>query len=220
MPDTSHLLMFMLAGLLLNLTPGPDVFYIMGHSMRAGRRAGLVASAGVLTGCLVHVLLAAAGLSALVAASPLVFSVLKGLGAAYLVYIGVGMLRTLWHPVPEDEAGQGAAWSSGNRVSLSRIYRQGFLSDVLNPKTALFFLAFLPQFVTPGTAHPGLALLLLGLLFTFNSAIFCALWAVLTARLGATRTLRRAMHWFEGLAGAVIILFGLRVAFADAPATH
>ncbi|WP_373684609.1 LysE family translocator [Ramlibacter montanisoli] len=169
MPDAQNLVLFIAAGLLLNLTPGPDVLYIVSNALRSGARAGVVAGLGITAGCFVHVFAAAVGVSALLAASATAFTVLKWVGAAYLVYVGV---RLLLARVPSVGWGESEAepqrWGSlrsppayGNR-SLLAVFRGGFLTNVLNPKVAIFFLAFVPQFIAPDTEHKALAFVLLG----------------------------------------------------------
>ena len=209
-------LLFIAAGVLLNLTPGPDVFFIIAHAARRGVRAGVVAALGISAGCCVHVLAAAVGVSALVAASATAFGVLKWLGAIYLVYVGTRMVI----------AGLGGSGPSGARggaadalVPLVTVFRRGFLTNVLNPKVALFFLAFVPQFIAPGSAHAPAMFLLLGLLFTFNSTLVNTGWACAAAwaarRAGA---MQRAMRWLDGVAGSLFIGFGVKLALTDAPA--
>ena len=209
-------LLFIAAGVLLNLTPGPDVFFIIAHAARRGVRAGVVAALGISAGCCVHVLAAAVGVSALVAASATAFGVLKWLGAIYLVYVGTRMVI----------AGLGSSGPSGARggvadalVPLVTVFRRGFLTNVLNPKVALFFLAFVPQFIAPGSAHAPAMFLLLGLLFTFNSTLVNTGWACAAAwaarRAGA---MQRAMRWLDGVAGSLFIGFGVKLALTDAPA--
>jgi threonine/homoserine/homoserine lactone efflux protein len=215
MPDTTHLLLFIAAGWLLNLTPGPDVLYIVSSALRSGVRAGMVAALGIVSGCFVHVFAAALGVGALLATSATAFAVLKWVGAAYLVWMGVKLLRSRGGGsaiVPtEVRAGPLA-------VDLWRVYRQGFLTNVLNPKVALFFLAFVPQFIAPGTDDKVTAFLLLGLLFNLNSLpinfgyAWLAGWA--SRRVG---TVRRAMHWMDRAAGLMFIGFGLRLAMSDNP---
>lgn len=211
--DTHQLLLFIAAGLVLNLTPGPDVFYILAHALRSGARAGIVAAAGITAGCFVHIFAAAIGVSALLATSAMAFTVLKWVGAAYLMVVGLRMLLSR----------QGGALPSGvpgvAAVPLGRIFTQGFLTNALNPKVALFFLAFVPQFIAPDVENKGLAFLLLGLLFNFNGFWVNALWALLAAwtarRVGAVQ---RGLHWLERAAGALFIGFGLKLALSDNPA--
>jgi len=215
MPDTTHLLLFIAAGWLLNLTPGPDVLYIVSSALRCGVRAGLVAALGIVSGCFVHVFAAALGVGALLATSATAFTLLKWAGAAYLVWMGIKLLLARGGAssiVPADvKAGPVA-------VNLWRVFRQGFLTNVLNPKVALFFLAFVPQFIAPGTDDKVTAFLLLGLLFNVNSLpinfgyAWLAGWA--SRRVGAVQ---RAMHWMDRAAGVMFIGFGLRLAMSDNP---
>ncbi|WP_374409871.1 LysE family translocator [Hydrogenophaga sp.] len=212
MPDTTHLLMFIAAGWLLNLTPGPDVLYIVSSALKSGVRAGIVAALGIVSGCFVHVFAAALGVGALLAASSTAFTVLKWVGAAYLMWMGVKLLRT--------KGGSSVVPTAAQRepANLGRIFRQGFLTNVLNPKVALFFLAFVPQFIAPGTENKVTAFLLLGLLFNLNSLpinfgyAWLAGWA--SRRVG---TVQRAMHWMDRAAGVMFIGFGLKLALSDNP---
>lgn len=211
MPELPQLLLFIAAGWLLNLTPGPDVLYIVSHGLRSGARAGMVAALGIISGCFVHVFAAAAGLSALLATSATAFTVLKWIGAAYLLWMGVKLLLSRGGRLSLDEG-------SPPETDLWAVWRRGFLTNVLNPKVALFFLAFVPQFIRPDAAHPALSFLLLGVLFNLNSLpinlgyAWLAAWAV--RRL---HTLQRAMGWMDRAAGALFIGFGLRLAFTDHP---
>ena len=213
MPDTQHLLIFIAAGWLLNLTPGPDVLYIVTHSLRSGARAGIVAGLGITTGCFVHVFAAAVGVGALLAASATAFTVLKWLGAAYLVWLGLRALFARGDPpeLPVQDAGRPPA-------SLLSVYLGGFWTNVLNPKVALFFLAFVPQFIAPGTTDKALVFVLLGVLFNLNSIPVNSGWALLAAwmarRVGAVQ---RGMRRLERVAGLMFIGFGLRLALADNP---
>lgn len=211
-----HLLLFAAAGILLNLTPGPDVLYIVTHALRSGARAGMVAACGITAGCFVHIAAAALGVSALMAASATAFTVLKWAGAAYLVWVGVGMLLA--------RKVDGAAWvSPGPDVargasSLKRIFLQGFWTNALNPKVALFFLAFLPQFISPGVESKTMAFLFLGLVFNFNGLWVNLGWALAAAWLaGRVGAVQRGMHWLERAAGAMFVGFGLKLALTDNP---
>jgi threonine/homoserine/homoserine lactone efflux protein len=203
-----HVWVFVFAAWALNLTPGPDVFYMVTSTLRGGFRSGLVAIAGVLTGCLVHVAAATVGISALVAASATAFMVLKWVGAAYLLYIGFKMLTSKASAVPAD--------GDVSRVALRTVFVQGFWSNALNPKVALFFLAFLPQFIAPNAAHPTLGFLTLGLMFIANSIPimlgFVALAAWASQRLSV---LQRGLSWIERAAGALFIGFGLKLALSE-----
>lgn len=211
MPDLPQLLLFIAAGWLLNLTPGPDVLYIVSHGLRHGARAGMVAALGIVSGCFVHVFAAAAGLSALLAASATAFTVLKWVGAAYLLWMGVKLLFSRGGRLDLNNA-------HATQTDLWLVWRRGFLTNVLNPKVALFFLAFVPQFIRPDATHPALAFLLLGVLFNLNSLpinlgyAWLAAWA--TRRLHA---LQSAMGWMDRIAGLMFIGFGLRLALAEHP---
>ncbi len=186
----NNLYLFIAAGLLLNLTPGPGVLYIVANGVRGGARAGVAAALGITAGCFVHIAAAAIGISALIAASATAFTVLKWVGAAYLVYVGVSMLlprkkhnaiinganytyrtRAIGQndrqnrPNP-DLSNPSSLFSPGD---LKPVFIQGFWTNALNPKVALFFLAFLPQFIAPDAANQTLSFALLGLLFNLNA---------------------------------------------------
>jgi len=215
MPDTPHLLMFIAAGWLLNLTPGPDVLFIVSNALKSGVRAGLVAALGIVSGCFVHVVAAALGVGALLATSATAFTVLKWVGGAYLVWMGLRLLLSragaspivATEPVPDHAP-----------ADLRRIYLRGFLTNVLNPKVALFFLAFVPQFIAPDAPDKVTAFLLLGLLFNINSLpinfgyAWLAAWAA-----KRVHVVQRAMHWLDRLAGVMFLGFGLKLAMSDNP---
>ena len=215
----NHLPLFILSGWLLNLTPGPDVFYILANRLRGGWRAGVVAALGITAGCFVHIFAAAVGVSALITASATAFTVLKWLGAAYLVWVGVQMLRASTPKNATNLIAASADEISANGLkSLKTVFIQGFWTNALNPKVALFFLAFLPQFITPGAPQPTLAFLLLGLLFNLNAVPINLGYALLAAwaarRMGAVR---RGMHWLERCAGALFVGFGIKLALSAKP---
>ena len=215
MPDLQHLLLFLAAGLLLNLTPGPDVLYIVSQSLRAGARAGVVAGLGITAGCFVHVFAAAVGVGALLAASATAFAVLKWAGAAYLLWVGIRLLVTR-----SSDAGWGAPQASASGLEarpLKQVFRGGFLTNVLNPKVAIFFLAFVPQFIAPGAAHQALDFVALGILFNINSAIVNCAWALAAAWMARQGAVQRGIHWLDRAAGAMFLAFGLRLALADNP---
>lgn len=213
MPHGHTLLLFVAAGWLLNLTPGPDVLYIVSHSLRGGTRAGLAASLGVGAGCLVHVTAAAVGVSALLAASASAFTVLKLAGAAYLLWTGVRILLA-GEPARRDLAGAGA---SGGRRPLRLVFRGGFLTNALNPKVALFFLAFVPQFIAADAADKPLAFALLGLVFTANTIVLNSGWALAAAWLARRGAVQQWLRWLDRAAAVLFIGFGLKLALAEAP---
>ena len=178
MPDAQNLVLFIAAGLLLNLTPGPDVLYIVSNALRSGARAGVVAGLGITAGCFVHVFAAALGVSALMAASATAFTVLKWAGAAYLLWIGVKLLFAKAAPVVLGCATRSPAYGA---PSFGAIFRGGFLTNVLNPKVAIFFLAFVPQFIAPEAPNKALTFILLGTLFNINSVPVNSGWALAAA---------------------------------------
>jgi RhtB (resistance to homoserine/threonine) family protein len=211
--------LFILAGWALNLTPGPDVFYMVTHSLKSGWRAGAMAAAGITAGCFVHIAAATVGLSALITASATAFTVLKWVGAAYLVYVGWQMVASKVNPDAINLVAARAidSWADGRKHYIN-VFKQGFLTNVLNPKVALFFLAFLPQFISPTSAHPTLAFLFLGVLFNMNSIPvsvgYVALASWVNQRVGVVQ---RGLHWLERAAGALFIGFGIKLALGDTP---
>ena len=210
-PDPTSLGIFVLAALALLLTPGPAVLYIVARSIDQGRRAGLVSMLGVHTGTLVHVAAAAAGLTALLAASAAAFSTVKYLGAAYLVYLGI---RKLLDRAPDA----GGRQAGGPR--LGRAFLDGVVVNVLNPKTALFFLAFLPQFVDVARGHVGTQILVLGGLFVSLGLITDGSYA-LTAG-SAAQWLRRHQRFVTGerwVSGGMYIGLGVAAAVASGQRT-
>jgi threonine/homoserine/homoserine lactone efflux protein len=205
-----ELWLFIVSGLLLNITPGPDTAYIVGRSLQLGWRGGVVAALGISSGCLFHVFAAAIGLSALLAASSAAFTLVKWAGAAYLCFIGVKML------LARTATAVAAATSGAGSISLRQVFLQGALTNVLNPKVALFFLAFLPQFVAADAPHKAVAFALLGLIFIFNGTLWCIGVAVFTA--GAAHRFRhsnRAIGWTNRGLGGLFVYLGIRVATAE-----
>lgn len=214
MPDLSHLLLFIAAGWLLNLTPGPDVFYIVTHALRSGARAGIVAGLGITAGCFVHIFAAALGVGTLLATSAGAFTVLKYVGAAYLVYLGLRMLFAGAAPRTDLTALAGA----GPARDLKAVFLGGFWTNVLNPKVALFFLAFVPQFIAPGAGDKMLAFVLLGVLFNLNAIPVNIGWALAGAWMARRSAVQQGLRWLDRVAGALFIGFGVRLALSDAPA--
>jgi threonine/homoserine/homoserine lactone efflux protein len=208
MLGTHDLALFVLSGLLLNLTPGPDTLYIVGRSTTQGWRAGAVAALGIGAGIFVHIAAAAAGLSAILAASGAAFTVIKIAGAIYLVYVGISLLRSSRSTASEYAAVPAPA-------SLRTIFLQGFLTNVLNPKVALFFLAFLPQFVEPGAPSKALSFLFLGVIFNLNGTLWNLFVAWSCARIGGAAARHGVFsRWFNRCVGGLFVWLGLRLAFS------
>jgi threonine/homoserine/homoserine lactone efflux protein len=206
-PNATSIGVFAVAAILLLLTPGPAVLYIVSRSVEQGRLAGLASVCGITTGTLVHVLAAALGLSALLASSVLAFAVIKYAGAAYLIYIG---LRRILIRTDTPGAQRGLP-----RRSLGRLYCDGFVVNLLNPKTALFFLAFLPQFVDPSRGAVASQIVFLGLLFTLMGLMSDGLYALVAGTAG--RWVKRKGHflrWERYVTGGVFIGLGVTAAFA------
>jgi threonine/homoserine/homoserine lactone efflux protein len=203
MPPAQQLIAFVVAGLLLNLTPGPDVLYIVARSTSQGRSAGLVSALGIGAGCLVHVTAAAAGLSALMVQLPVAYQVVRWVGAAYLVWLGARAIMQKRTPLtPQVTAAQ----------PLARIFWQGVLTNVLNPKVALFFLAFLPQFTDPARGSLGAQFLELGLLFDLNATFVNFAFALAASRFGDWLRKRFDIaHVLNKITGGIFIALGLRL---------
>lgn len=207
MPDLHSLALFAGAGLLLNLTPGPDVLYIVGRSVSQGRGAGVVSALGIGAGCLVHVTAATLGLSALMLALPAAYDVVRLAGAAYLIWLGVKALRA---------ASSAFDVKALAAVPLRRIFWQGVLTNALNPKVALFFLAFLPQFADPRRGPLAPQILLLGALFTVNGTLVCIAYALLASRIGAwLKTRYGVTRLLDRATGVLFIALGVRLALLE-----
>jgi threonine/homoserine/homoserine lactone efflux protein len=206
---THDLWLFVLSGFLLNITPGPDTLYIVGRGSTQGGRAGAVAALGIGAGTLVHICAAALGLSAILAASATAFTAVKLIGAAYLLYVGISLIRS----AGASETSPGAI--PVRPASIRGIFVQGFLTNVLNPKVALFFLAFLPQFVASDASSKPLAFLFLGGIFDFNGTLWNLFVAWSTARLSSRLAPSAAFkRWFNRCVGSVFVFIGIRLALA------
>jgi threonine/homoserine/homoserine lactone efflux protein len=206
MPDTTSLIVFMTATLALNLTPGPDMLYVIARSVGQGQRAGVVSALGIGAGCLAHTFAAAFGLSALLMSSVVAYEIVKYAGAAYLIYLGVRAL------LDKSQLQQPAELEP---TSLAHIFYQGLITNVLNPKVALFFLAFLPQFAKAENGSVAWQILLLGFLFNVSGTLVNIVVALLGGRIGEVFKRRpafaQAQRW---LTGGVFIALGMRLAFA------
>ena len=206
-PNATSLGVFAVAAILLLLTPGPAVLYIVARSVEQGRIAGLASVCGITTGTLFHVLAAALGLSALLASSALAFAVVKYAGAGYLIYIGVRRILSRAE-APAEQAHR-------PRRSVGRLYRDGVVVNLLNPKTALFFLAFLPQFVDPSRGAVAFQIAFLGLLFALMGLTSDGLYAIAAGTAG--RWVKRNSHylrWERFVTGGVFIGLGVTAALA------
>ncbi len=202
MPELSSLVTFAIATLILNLTPGPDMMYVVARSVGQGRRAGIVSALGIGAGCLAHTLAAALGIAALLRAWPFAYEIVRYAGAAYLIYLGVRLLARR-----RPTSAPGGLPSE----SLAAIFRQGVITNVLNPKVALFFLAFLPQFVSPAKGAVGLQMAALGLYFDFSGTLVNLGVALLAGVAGNFLRCGRRSEFAERSSGAVYIALGLRV---------
>jgi RhtB (resistance to homoserine/threonine) family protein len=202
-----HYWLFIATAIVLILTPGQDTFFILGRSLAGGRAAGVAAALGVSAGTVVHTILAALGLSALLATSPYAFMAVKLAGAAYLLYIGVKALlaRTALAP-GADAAENGGRWPA---------FRQGIVTNLLNPKVALFFLALMPQFIDAGSTSKVAAFLALGLTFVTLGVLWCCVLAIGAAKLrGAFLRRPSIASWLNRVAGAMFIGLGIKLATA------
>ncbi len=215
--QSHHLVLFALAGVVLNLTPGPDVLLVVRHALRSGARAGFFAGLGVAAGCLVHVSAGALGLSALLAGSSQGFALLKWLGAAYLLYVAWGLLRSALTPRSSSFF---ADSSVQPMVSAHGVFLQGFGTNVLNPKVALFFLAFVPQFIPTDANDKPLYFLALGILFAANGLLVSSAYAWGAAWMARrVAQLQSALRVLDGVAACMFMAFGIELALSDAPSS-
>ncbi len=206
LPGPAELAVFATAVAVLNATPGVDFVLTVSRTLQGGHRAGFAAAAGITAGCVVHALAAAFGLAALLALHPQAFVAIQWAGAAYLVWLGVQMLRSAWQggaaTTTAAEATARSAWAD---------FRTGLLTNVLNPKVALFFLAFLPPFVPADSPAKTLSFLLLGAWFVLQGGLFLALLVLLAARLSRLGTPGTVKRLLEATGGLLFIALALRV---------
>jgi threonine/homoserine/homoserine lactone efflux protein len=196
---------FLLAAIALNILPGQDSLYILGRSLSQGRTAGIVSMLGVGAGCLVHITAAAIGLYAVLALWPMAFTAITVLGALYLIWLGISTWAKRKERLPgvTCSGGPGSSWV---------IYRQGFLTNLLNPKVALFFIAFLPSFIDPGTPYGPLSFLFLGCTFLFTGTVWCLILVLgASAFAGALRHNPKIQAGFDLFASIVFILLGVGI---------
>ncbi len=210
MPEVSTLLLFAAAAISINLTPGPDMLYVIARSLGQGRRAGIVSALGLSIGYVVHTLLAASGLAALLASAPNAYHAIRIAGALYLIYLGV---RALWpqRGAPDRRVEMPAA-AIADDVRWPAIFRQGTLTSTLNPSIAVFFLAFLPGFVDPARGTVAGQVIALGLLFNATATTTHTVIALLAGTAGDwLRRREGAGRWQRRFSAAVLILLGVRV---------
>ncbi len=207
-PGTAPLAIFLVAALALNISPGPDMLYVISRSLGQGRRAGIVSALGIGAGTLVHTFVAAIGLSAILLSLPIAYELIRYAGAAYLVYLGLRMLLVKNIGRATSEPG-----GSTNNYSLRSLFRQGVTTNVLNPKVALFFLAFLPQFVDQSKGAVALQMILLGLLFDTSGTSVNVIVATLAGRVSDSLKNRSGFSRFQKIGPAcILIALGLLVA--------
>lgn len=200
------IILFTSAGLLLNITPGPDMVYTATRSATQGRNAGIVSALGIGTGTIFHIFAAAFGLSAILMYSSAAYEIIKWIGAVYLVYLGIKTILTRNDQIKTDGL---------KKDSLKKIYTQGVLTNILNPKVALFFLAFLPQFVDASSGNVTFQILLLGFIFDTTGTIINSIVAVFFSKLGGlinqSPKIKRVQSWFTG---SVFIGLGITLALS------
>lgn len=206
----SSLALFLIATLILALAPGPDLLYITTRGLSQGAMAGLISALGVHTGVLIHTIIASLGLSALIASSTMGFSLVKYAGAAYLCYLGI---RTLFFSKGENSNEQCIS-----NAALKKIFYQGIITDVLNPKVILFFLAFFPQFIDPSSSSAHIDILMLGLMFVLVAFPIDAAVGLFAGSVGKQiHHCKQRMQWGKWMTGSAFILLGIGTAFTSPP---
>lgn len=200
--------LFIISGLLLNIMPGPDSLLIMTRSATQGWRAGVAASLGIGAGTMVHIFAAALGLSAVLSTSATAFTVVKLVGAAYILYMAVGLLRS-------RKASAETKAPVLQALPYRKIFAQGFLTNVLNPKVALFFLAFVPQFIALDAPSKAIAFVILGCIFNFNGMLWCCGLALTTAKASERLKLNPSVSlWLKRFTGGLFVWLGVKLALS------
>jgi len=226
LPGPGELALFAAAVAVLNATPGADVLLTVTRTLQGGVRAGMAAALGIGAGCIVHAMAAAFGLAALLALHPAAFTALQWAGAAWLAWLGIGLLRQAWRPVPTAPSVSASPLAPASAAGAGAVprdarplwaeFRSGLLTNVLNPKVALFFLAFLPQFVPASTPSKTAAFLLLGAWFALQGTLFLALLVLLAARLSRWQAAAAARRTLGTLGGLLFMALALRLLAARA----
>ncbi|WP_298424785.1 LysE family translocator [uncultured Kordia sp.] len=197
---------FIIAGLILNITPGADTMYILGRSISQGKKAGILSVLGISTGAIFHIIFATLGLSIILAKSATAFEFVKYLGAAYLIYLGI---KTILNKSEETFELN----SKNEIVNYKKIYFSGVLTNILNPKVALFFLAFLPQFIDPNYVQNSLPFLLLGITFLLTGTIWCLILALFASKLSnRIRKNYKIKVWLDKITGGIFVALGIKLA--------
>jgi threonine/homoserine/homoserine lactone efflux protein len=205
---TDEFLLFALASLMLNITPGNDMLYVASRSASQGIKAGVVSALGIAGGCIVHLLAAVVGLSAIIASSAIAFDIIKYAGAAYLIYLGIKIFISKQNKFSIPEKAE--------KKSLVNLFWQGVLTNVLNPKVALFFLAFLPQFIHPENGNAAMQILLLGLWFNFSGTIVNIIVAMLFGKLGNWFGNKQGfIKWQHKITGLILVGLGIKLALSS-----
>lgn len=197
---------FLIAGLILNLTPGADTMYILGRSIAQGKKAGVLSALGISTGAVFHIIFATLGLSIILAKSALAFEIVKYLGAAYLIFLGLKLLF-------KKTEGKFKLQKEKNIVNYKKIYFSGIMTNMLNPKVALFFLAFLPQFIDPNYVQNSLPFLILGFTFLLTGTIWCLILALFASKLSdRIRENYKIKMWLDKVTGGIFVALGIKLA--------
>lgn len=203
---------FVLAAILLNLTPGTDTMYIITRSVSHGSAAGFYSVLGIISGILVHTVFAALGLSIILINSPLAFTIVKYIGASYLCYLGIKMLMSKQPPLLANHLPKNSQSAPASSIAHWQIYKQGVLTNVFNPKVALFFLAFFPQFIDPSYAHSALSFLILGLSFALTGFVWCSCLALLASKFSANLRKNPAIEVIlNKISGVVFVGLGVKL---------
>lgn len=203
----SHYEIFIITGIILNLTPGSDTIYILSRSIAQGNKAGFYACLGISTGCAVHTVLAALGLSVILAQSAMAFMAVKVAGALYLGYLGITALFTKENSILSLDDSTRSSWE---------IYLQGMLTNVLNPKVAPFFLSFLPQFIDASNSYGIIPFIILGITFLTTGTIWCLLLVAFSSRVTAfLRQSNTAANWMNKICGGIYLLLGVKLLNAE-----
>lgn len=198
-----HYWIFIVSSILLNITPGSDTIYILSRSIFQGQKAGVMSVYGIVSGSLVHTLLAGLGLSLILMQSALAFNIVKWIGAAYLIWLGIRSIMAKQEASPSIQA----VTTQSNR----KIYFQGMMTNVLNPKVALFYLAFIPQFVSPEQTYGAIPFILLGLTFSTTGILWCMLLVLFSSKMAKRLQSSRISTYMNKITGGIFILLGLNL---------